>query len=121
MKVNLPVVLVPTTEQRDLFKCVPEPPSHPLIGLEVRLPDACPKCGAVIALVGTGKGPHQAVLHCRGCSFHRGWVSHTSFDFLNTVVCKFGRPTAPILIRRGNYDETASSSDGGLEVAPLRP
>jgi hypothetical protein len=91
--------------QSDLFA-----PAQPLAGLEVRLPDPC-RCSGAIALLGPGAGPHRASLHCRECSTHRGWVSHTTYEFLCSVANKFGRPQRPITIRRGN-SVTATDSSG---------
>jgi hypothetical protein len=35
------------------------------------------------------------------CDSHRGWISHCTYDFIAQIVAKFGRPTVPIVIRRG--------------------
>ena len=73
----------------------------PLLGLPVALPDTCKSCGSRDAIVGEGRGPHRAALHCRGCTAHRGWIGVATYDFLVGVVAKFGRPDQPIAIERG--------------------
>jgi hypothetical protein len=88
--------------QLDLFReC---PPIDPLHGLEVRLPDRC-RCGAIRATVGTGTGPHIASLQCIYCGAHRGWVSREMYSFIAETVRLHGRPTRPIIIRRGRNGE----------------
>ena len=67
-------------------------------GLLVQTPCAC-RCGAALAVIGPGKGPHAAALHCEECDVHRGWVSHATHKFLTEIVNQFGRPTEPIVIR----------------------
>jgi hypothetical protein len=94
------------TAQLDMFApCNPTPAA----GLRVRLPDVC-KCGADIALIGAGRGPHQASLHCDSCGRHRGWVSKTSHDFLTGIIKSFGCPTEPIVIRRGQYSQPSPAT-----------
>ena len=81
--------------QLDLFMEAESPE-----GIEVYLPDPC-QCSTCIALIGPGAGPHRASLHCRKCERHRGWLSSDSFEFITTIINKFGRPRSPIIIRRG--------------------
>jgi hypothetical protein len=88
--------------QLDLFTAAAAAATaDPLLDLAVRLPDKC-KCGSAVALIGAGKGPHQAELCCRDCNAHRGWLSRETHGFLTEIVNKFGCPDAPIMIRRGN-------------------
>lgn len=82
--------------QRDLFG---ETRNEP-IGLVVQLPDTC-YCGAIRATIGAGTGPHIASLRCVNCNKHRGWLSHQTFHFLTETIRLHGRPTRPIVIRRG--------------------
>jgi hypothetical protein len=74
--------------------------TDPITGIDVRLPDHC-RCGASLAIIGAGAGPHCASLRCEVCDTHRGWVSRDSYNFLISIIEKFGRPTEPVLIRRG--------------------
>jgi hypothetical protein len=71
----------------------------PLLGLPVHLPSQC-RCGATNATIGAGAGPHAASLRCANCNAHRGWVAHATLSFIAEIVNLFGRPTAPITIRR---------------------
>lgn len=89
-------------EQTDLFGVASTAkPSDLLLGLEVKLPDKCPSCERKIALIGPGVAMHKAALRCV-CGRHRGWVSNTSFSFLQRIVETFGRPDTPIAIHRGS-------------------
>ena len=88
-----------TASQLDMFGAGPP---DPLIGLAVRLPDTCTKCGGAFARIGPGKAQHKASLHCQTCDHHRGWVSRASYNFIAKTVAAFGRPTEPILVRRGS-------------------
>lgn len=105
-------------QQPDLFATGLAPTVDPLIGLAVRLPhDPC-RCGAVVAEIGPGKGPHLASLSCCACSAHRGWISHATHEFLTKIVNKFGCPDTPIVIQRGTRTPPAacvSSSGGGTK------
>jgi hypothetical protein len=90
--------------QLNLFAEPSPAPTDPLIGLAVRLPhDPC-RCGTNVAEIGPGKGPHLASLSCRACGAHRGWISHTTHEFLTAIVNKFGCPETPIVIQRGRSD-----------------
>ena len=82
---------------------------NPLIGINVKLPDACKHCGSNLAIIGPAPIPHRASLHCRGCQLFRGWVSNEAFRFVSKIVEQFGRPIEPILIHRGKSE----SEDGG--------
>lgn len=73
-----------------------------LLGLTVTLPDTCKSCGSRDAIVGEGRGPHRAALHCHVCTTHRGWLGVATYDFLLAAVAKFGKPDQPVAIKRGN-------------------
>ena len=73
--------------------------ADPLIGLSVVLPNSC-KCGTTECVIAVGKGSHLASLHCRVCETHRGWVGRRTHDFLVETIKQFGRPVAPVAIRR---------------------
>ena len=84
----------------DLFVGTESAPS-PLIGLEVVIPPReCPSCHSQTFVIGHGCGPHKASMKCT-CGKHCGWVSTESFDFISKTVRLFGRPTEPIVVRKG--------------------
>jgi hypothetical protein len=91
--------------QPDLFKETMEP--GVLLGLPVHLADTC-RCGATLASIEAGRGPHHAGLRC-ACGRHRGWISGVTHKFLTETVKRFGRPTQPIQIRAPQARMTASS------------
>jgi hypothetical protein len=84
----------------------------PLYGLSVRLPDAC-RCRSYVAQIGAPVTPHLAELHCTSCSRHRGWLPREAHQFLTEVINKFGRPAAPITIRRGKHPRAAVPAQTG--------
>jgi hypothetical protein len=84
--------------QTDLFGA-PAGPADPIIGLTVDMQDPC-KCGDTIMVIGTGRGPHKASLHCRACGNHRGWMSAVSHRFITETTKQFGRTEEPIKVRR---------------------
>jgi hypothetical protein len=96
-----------TPSQADLFGAPTAPPGNPLLGLSVRLPDTCSKCGESVAVIGPGKAQHKASVSCKSCGFFRGWISFESYNFIAAITCKFGAPTTPILIRRGRAEMTS--------------
>jgi hypothetical protein len=72
-------------------------------GLVVRSrPDACRACSAVRATMHAGAGPHIASLHCVYCGVRRGWISRETYSFITETIRLAGRPTRPIIIRRGH-------------------
>jgi hypothetical protein len=88
---------------------------NPLIGIDVKLPDACKHCGSNLAVIGAAPIPHRASLHCKECGLFRGWVSNEAFRFVNKIVEQFGKPTEPILIHRGKSEpEDAAGRHGGM-------
>ena len=42
------------------------------------------------------------------CVVHRGWTLATTYNFIATIIQKFGCATTPIRIRRGAQTECAS-------------
>ena len=84
-------------------------PADLLQGLLVQMPTAC-RCRNELAVVGPGKAMHAAALLCCGCGKHRGWVSHETHRFLTETVNKFGRPTAPIILRSPSTSPAAGNS-----------
>ena len=85
--------------QLDMFITTPED-RGPLVGLAVKLPDAC-RCKTNVAQIGAPCGPHLAELRCVRCERHRGWLPREAHQFLTEITSRFGRPTEPIAIRRG--------------------
>jgi hypothetical protein len=86
------------------------------MGLHVRLPTSCPRCGVIVAFISAGSGPHCASLLCVSCRAFRGWVAHATYDFIIKIIDKFGRPIAPITIRR--VERTINSGSRQPERAP---
>jgi hypothetical protein len=72
--------------------------ADPLLGLAVKLPNTCSKCGDPVAIIGPGKAPHSASLLCRSCDFHRGWLSRANCTFVTEVINKCGAPREPIVL-----------------------
>jgi hypothetical protein len=71
------------------------------LGISVRPPGRC-RCGAELATIDTDTtGQHAAALRCVECFAPRGWLSHTTFDFVTSTIRLFGAPAIPIIIRRG--------------------
>jgi hypothetical protein len=89
--------------QFDLFNSNAAQSSKSTIGLEVKLSRAC-VCGKELAAVCPGQGSHCAELRCAKCGTHRMWLYDNVLSFLAEVCERFGRPTAPVVIR-GEYEE----------------
>jgi hypothetical protein len=100
------------TLQLDLFTAPSNPRRHaeaqadPLHGISVQLPDICP-CGSQDAVIGEGKGPHCASFFCSRCGKHRGWMPNEAHIFVVQITQKFGKPSAPIRIRRNTTGREA--------------
>src|SRR4029077_3818970 len=90
-----------TAAQLDLFVAEPAAKDSVLVGLALVMPEQCPRCSGTTANIGAGHGPHAASLMCT-CGRHLGWMSTATFNFLSDTARQFGRPKAPIEIRRGN-------------------
>jgi hypothetical protein len=97
--------------QPDLFGA----PSNPLHGLSVQLPTPC-RCGAELALIGPGRGPHALSLHCADCGRHRQWLSRATVQSLTEILHQSGRPSGPVLIR----PPSTPSAPGDLSRAANR-
>jgi hypothetical protein len=73
------------------------PPADPLIGRAVCIATVCWRCGANIALINPGRGPHAAELRCRNCDAHYQWLSHADHQaiakFLAEIGDQFGAPS----------------------------
>ena len=94
--------------------CGPPPSADPLLGLAVKPPKACRRCGGPVATVGAGKPPHSASLLCRSCGLHRGWVSRANCTFLTKAINNGGAPREPIVLRTPT--PKPEPSDDGISV-----
>jgi hypothetical protein len=86
-----------------------EQPDSPLVGLTVKLPRNCLRCGCSLSQVGTGVGPHLASLHCTQCGTHNGWLPQGAVKFLTDTIERFGRPTEPVCVRTAHCEREPSS------------
>jgi hypothetical protein len=87
--------------QLDLFNTAA--PSDPLLGLTVKLPNTCSKCGDLLAIIGPGTPPHYASLHCRSCGVFRSWLSRVRCPYLAEVITDAGVPRKPIILSHDNH------------------
>ena len=86
-------------DQFDLFPTAPvEPKPYASIGgITVHLDRHC-RCGATIAVIVEGRGPHAGALQCPRCDVFRQWLPRKICEFLGELVARNGRPTEPIEI-----------------------
>jgi hypothetical protein len=85
----------------DLFGSEDEPQqTDPLIGLVVDLEDPCKWCRTHLVVIGPGKGPHSAALHCKACREFRGWVSRENHRYISETIKHLGRAATPVSVRR---------------------
>ena len=86
-----------------------------LIGLRVRLDrpvDRERPCCRNICTISAARGPHAGELICSGCGQHRGWLSQSTAQWIETVVTRFGAPTTPIVVRKSHtYEEEAPPTE----------
>jgi hypothetical protein len=105
--------------QLDLFsETLPHESRDSLCGLVVHLPTPC-RCGAAVATIGAGAGPHAAALCCAKCETHRGWLAHETHRFITEFIKTFGRPAAPIAIRRSERRQPNISRVAGARRAQM--
>jgi hypothetical protein len=71
----------------------------------------CPACGSAELLTGSSKGPHAASLRCNRCDRHRGYVSAALAKFLTEAITRFGRPTAPLIVRNPSPVWSTAAAD----------
>jgi hypothetical protein len=79
-----------------------------LVGLVVKLDrpmDREHPCCRNICVIGAARGPHAGELVCTGCGQHRGWLSKTTAQWIESGVRRFGPPTTPIVVRKTNTYE----------------
>lgn len=99
----------PRPDQFDLFQNTsagPKPRSS-IAGLTVHLDQHC-RCGATVAVIVEGKGPHVAALRCPDCNVFRQWLPRKVCEFLSELVARTGRPTEPIEI----YEQVRPPTEG---------
>jgi hypothetical protein len=90
------------TAQRDMFG-PPPPADGSLVGLKVKLDRPADRerpCCRNICVISAGKGSHVGALHCADCGQHRGWLSKSTAQWIESVVTRFGAPTTPIIVRK---------------------
>jgi hypothetical protein len=83
-------------------------PASALIDLRIKLDrpvDRDRPCCRNICTIGPGKGPHAGELTCTDCGQHRGWLSKTTGQWIESVVSRFGAPTTPIVVRKAHVFE----------------
>jgi hypothetical protein len=86
----------------------PTPRPDGIVGLLVKLDrpvDREQPCCRNVCIIGAGKGPHAGDLHCADCGQHRGWLSQTSAQWIESVVKRFGAPSTPIVVRKSHTDK----------------
>jgi len=85
-----------------------------LIGLQVRLDrpvDRENPCCHNVCTIGPGKAQHAGELCCASCGRHRGWLSNSTAQWINSVVTRFGAPSTPIIVRKTHtYEEEAPNT-----------
>jgi hypothetical protein len=75
--------------------------TSPLFGMQVRIERQKACCASPdVAIIGHSRGPHFAELKCVACGQHRGWLSKSTAQWIETVINKFGAPDTPIVLRR---------------------
>ena len=71
----------------------------------------CKWCGSsTMRIAGPGVGPHAAALVCPHCHRNGGWLPKESAAFVTAIVTKFGRPTAPVIVRNPPVERTARNA-----------
>jgi hypothetical protein len=94
--------------QFDLFHTPAEPkPRSSIAGLSAHLDQHC-RCGATLAVIVVGKGPHTAALRCPDCNVFRQRLPRKVCEFLSELVACTGRPTEPIEI----YEQVRPPTEG---------
>lgn len=105
----------------DLFGVAPPP--DPLIGRAICVSDYCGYCGANIALICAGRGPHAAELRCRNCDRHVHWLSHADFktvaEFFAELESQFGVPSEIIYrLPPSSKQESEMATERKFETKP---
>jgi hypothetical protein len=74
-----------------------------VVGLKVKLArniDSERPCHDNVAVIHPGKAQHAGELRCAACGAHRGWLPHSTRDFILATVRRFGAPSEPIVVRQ---------------------
>jgi hypothetical protein len=92
-----------------------------LLGIQVQTKKPC-SCGSIIALIAEGKSIHAASLRCEKCDVFREWVAYDVTAFSIACVQLFGRPEAPVVLRKPSRpsDPSANGEDGVVTSAHPR-
>jgi hypothetical protein len=78
-------------------------------------------CGATMAIIVKGVGPHAAALRCISCDRHRGWLSENDATKMVETVNLFGVPTEAITIHKASPQFASAASPGANAVVSSRP
>ena len=99
--------------QLEMFAAIPTSKPDGIVGLKVKLDrpvDREQPCCNNVCIIGAGKGPHAGELHCADCGQHRGWLSQTSAQWIESVVTRFGAPITPIVVRKSEAVPSAETT-----------
>jgi hypothetical protein len=93
-------------------------PVQNLFGIQVQTKKPC-SCGSLYALIAEGKNIHAASLRCEKCDAFREWVAHDVIMFSIACVELFGRPEAPVVLRKppSPPEQSANGEDGSATSA----
>ena len=87
--------------------------STTLLGLQVKLPEAC-RCTSDVAIIGAGTDEHYASLKCVGCGELRNWLIEFTARWIESVAGKFGAPSV-ITIRSSAIAKACANQDEYLK------
>ena len=68
---------------------------NPLLGLQVVMPNPCPKCRNRRGVIGADNS-----LNCVRCRQDRGRLERHETDFIKQIISTFGGLTTPIVLRQ---------------------
>jgi hypothetical protein len=91
-----------------------------LVGLKIRLNrpiDIDQPCCRNICIIGAGARPHAGALHCADCGQHRGWLSKSTAQWIESVMTHFGVPTT-IIVRPASTIEQEEAPDTASTATP---
>jgi hypothetical protein len=85
-----------------------------VVGLTVKLArniDSEQPCHDNVAIIHPGKAKHAGEFRCADCGAHRGWLLHSTRNFILETVRRFGAPVEPITVRQqemtmSDFDDT---------------
>jgi hypothetical protein len=79
-----------------------------LLGLKVKLDRPADRerpCCRNVCTIGAARGPHAGELICTDCGQHRGWLSRSTAQWIESVVARFGAPATPVIVRKAHTFE----------------